>query len=229
MKPIKAIAALVLLSALPASARQNIISSLDETILKKMTVDRIVSLPSRPAALETGASFAYHARPLKGSFIKREFDSAGTVLAAFLKKHGSVSAMSTKKLHACLSGHVDSCAAVRYCLVPLEVRSVKKERKTSVQSVFELDKEGNFVPSYDGRVLASRSIEMQMRFVVIDLPAGVVVWSARICGSAASDDFLKEDSPAAASGPSGRRDDQSYRCVMYIVEKVKEKLARVFK
>jgi hypothetical protein len=106
---------------------------------------------------------------------------------------------------------------------------VKKEKKTSVQTVFELDKDGNFVPSYDGRVLASRSIEMQIHFVIIDLSAGAIVWSARISGRAASDDFLKQGGKTAASGSSRRGEDQSYRCVMYIVDKVKEKLTREFK
>jgi hypothetical protein len=229
MKTITAIAALLLLSAPPAVARQNIISSLDEKILKKTTHDRIVSLPSRPAKLETGASFACHARPLKGSFTIGEFDSAGNALTAFLKKRGSASAMSTRTLHACLSGHADSCATIRYCLVPLEVRTVKKEKKASVLTVFELDKEGNFVPSYDGRTLASRSVEIQVRFVIIDLTAGAIVWSARISGRAASDDFLMDEGAAAAPGPSRRCNDQSYRCVMYIVDKVKEKLAREFR
>jgi hypothetical protein len=106
---------------------------------------------------------------------------------------------------------------------------VKKEKKTSVQTVFELDKDGNFVPSYDGRVLASRSIEMRMRFVIIDLAAGAVVWSANFSQKAASDDFLKEGGQAAAAGGARRGDDQSYRCVMYIVDKVKEKLSREFR
>jgi len=229
MKTIIAVAALLLLSAHPSVARENILSSLDGKILNKMTFDRIVSLPSQPAKIETGASFACHARPLRGSFIKKEFDSAGTALMSFLKKRGSVSSMSTRALHSCLSGHTDSCANIRYCLVPLEVRTIKKEKKMSVQTVFELDKDGNFVPSYDGRTVASRSVEMQTRIVIIDLRAGVVVWSAHISGRAASDDFLMDDRMAMQHGPSQRREDQSFRCVMYIVQKVKEKLVREFR
>jgi hypothetical protein len=34
---------------------------------------------------------------------------------------------------------------------------------------------------------------------------------------------------AMQHGPSQRREDQSYRCVMYIVQKVKEKLVREFR
>ena len=106
---------------------------------------------------------------------------------------------------------------------------MKKEKKASVQNVVTLDKDGNFIPSFAGHDFVSRTVELNVRYVIIDLAALAIVWSARINGMAASDDFLKESGPAAALGPSRRGDDQSYRCVMYIVEKVKGKLAREFK
>jgi hypothetical protein len=189
----------------------------------------ITALPSQPAPLEKGASVVLVVHPLRGAFVKRDFDSAASRLAAFLDPHACTRIITPERLLANLTGHSDSGDRARYCILPLEIKTVRKERKASVQNVVKLDKEGNFVPSSAGLDLSSTTVCVRVRYVAVDLQSITIPWSVHLTATASSDDFLMEEEAVVVSGPVRRRNDQSYRCVMYIVEKVKEKLAREFR
>ena len=189
----------------------------------------ITALPSQPAPLEKGASVFLVVHPLRGAFVKREFDSATARLAAFLDPHACTRIITPERLLANLTGRSDSGDRARYCILPLEIKTVRKERKASVQNVVKLDKEGNFVPSTAGRDLSSTTVDVRVRYVAVDLQSRTIPWSVLLTATASSDDFLLEEEAVVVSGPGRRCNDQSYRCVMYIVDKVKEKLAREFR
>lgn len=199
--------------------------SVSDKKLRQRAYVRVSSLPSRPAPIEKGAPAVLVAHPLRGAFVKRDFDSAAARLSAFL----NMPAVTRSEFLAYLEGPSDSATTPRYCILPLDVATVRKERKTSVQNVVKLDKEGNFVPSSAGRDLSSTTVEMRVRFVVVDCRSKTIPWSARLTATASSDDFLMEEEAVTVAGPRPSRADQSYRCVMYIFETVKNKLSREFK
>jgi hypothetical protein len=201
----------------------------DEKTLRKRAYQRIATLDKVRSPLEKGCAFVYHAYPLKGSYRAAPFDSAASLVSAFLSGRGSVTSLSTRGLFSCLSGTGESCCGARYLVLPLDVSSQTTRKKAVVQSFVNLDKEGNFIPSNTSRTLESSTIEITVRFVVVDLQTNRVVFETRKTAKAGSDDHLKEEFPNKGKKSSSRPDDQWRRCVLYIVEKVKETLAAEFR
>ncbi|MBN1129431.1 MAG: hypothetical protein JXA71_10615 [Chitinispirillaceae bacterium] len=201
----------------------------DIPAMKKASYDRIAAFEKSIVPLESGCAILYHAQPLRGCYRSAGFDSSAARMLRFLALKGTVTARSTGALADCISGGPDSCGGARYGVLPLEVWTKTTEKKTAVQSVFNLDKEGNFIPSDRQRTLSSRAIEMRCRFVVVDLRENTRVFDAWFFARASSDDALKNGASASGNMAGKSVDELSVRCTLYIIDKVKRDLSRKFR
>jgi hypothetical protein len=197
-------------------------------VLKKGVYERITGLQKAHSSIETGCDIFYYPFPLKGRYNRAAFDSAAGKMVPFLARHGKVTAVSFKTLSICLYGVGDSSGGARYIVLPLEVRTKAAEKKIEVQSFVNLDKEGNFIPSDTRHTLSNITIEMRCRFVVVDLRENARVFDAWYYARAGSDDAMRDGRQPAGKNAGRSADDQSLRCVLYIIDKVKRHLARKF-
>ncbi|MBN2035399.1 MAG: hypothetical protein JW768_01535 [Chitinispirillaceae bacterium] len=196
---------------------------------KQHVYDRIRALSVRRGPLVKNRSVNYYAYPLKGRYYEKDFDSAASSMRALLSRYGTVRFASLQELVPLLSRKSETTMHRGYLILPVEIRSSRKEKRAVVQSFVNLDNEGNFVPADESRTITSTGVETRIRFVAVDLDDLTIVFDLWLKGRAGSGDFGEEGFPDRGKSKSRRLRDQSLRSVMYIVEKVKGEIKRQFK
>jgi hypothetical protein len=136
--------------------------------------NRISALPSTDSVISADANICYLKYPLKGAFDRRTFDSAAIALSTIFTKTKPAAIIGKAALDSCLSKK-SGFRGCGYCLLPLEIASVAREKKMSVGNFVKLNKDGDFVPSQTAHTLTARETETRLRFVLLDLTAQKIV------------------------------------------------------
>lgn len=196
-------------------------------VVKQDLLLKIEALPHDSAALRDSAVVLYERYPLSGKFPSFAFDSIARKIERLLARHGRVRELKLRDLDTVLPAAADSGGGARYFFVPCAITAVVHEKKQEVGSFVKLNREGDFVPTNVTHVLGSRSTDVIVRFVMVDLAGSAVIFDDRESVTVSDDEAVRGTLPKneSAGKPAG---DQVATGVMRIASKVAVKLRKRF-
>ena len=197
------------------------------SVIKHDILRKIDSLPQDSAALRDSAEILCERYPLSGSFPSAAFDTVARKIEKLLARHVRVREVRLQDLDTVLPATALSGRGARYLLVPCGIAAIVHEKKREVGSFVKLNREGDFVPTNTTRVIGSRSTDVGIRFVMIDLAARTVVFDDREKVTVSNDEAVRGTLPKDESAGRVAKDQVSIG-VMRIAEKVVAKLRKRF-
>jgi hypothetical protein len=196
-------------------------------VVKHSLLQKIDALPHDSAALGDSAEIFFERYPLSGTFPSFAFDTAARKIETLFARHVRVRELRLRNLDTDLPAAALSGRGTRYFFAPCGITAIAHEKKQEVGSFVKLNREGDFVPTNTTRVVGSRSTDVIVRFVLVDLAARTVVFDDREKVTVSDDEAVrgtlpKDESPGTPAG------DQVATGVMRIAAKVAVKLRKRF-
>ena len=174
-----------------------------------------------------GAGFLYEKYPLVADASLADFDTAAAGMVRFLAKYGATKSLPLHEIDSCIRKTSVSCAGYRYLVTPCELRSATKEKKATVGTFVKLNQEGDFVPANTSRTITSSTTETTIRFVVLDLDSGTVVFNATI-KAAITDNGAVETSGGKDTAVVDNAKARLQKSVLAVFDKLKARLPKSF-
>lgn len=165
--------------------------SLPEATLKQRLLQKINAFPHEKVPFGSGRMILYQRYPLSGRYPAAAFDMAAKGIEAVLSRRGIVHDITARQLCDCLLGSADSCSGFRYLAMPCEISAIAHEKKVEVGSFVKLNREGDFTPAHATRTICSRTTEVAVRFVMVDLDARAIVFDDREKTTVSDDEAIQ--------------------------------------
>jgi len=169
--------------------------SLPEATVKLRLLQKINAFPHEKVPFQSGRMILYQRYPLSGRYPAAAFDMAAKGIEALLSRHGIVHDITARQLCDCLLESSDSCSGFRYLAMPCEISAIAHEKKVEVGSFVKLNREGDFTPAHATRIICSRTTEVAVRFVMVDLDTRAIVFDDREKTMVSDDEAIRGATP----------------------------------
>jgi hypothetical protein len=216
------VAIVTLISATRGADRLDSFSPPEVTV-KRSLLQKINVFSHEKVPFQDGQMILYQRYPLSGRYPATAFDMAAKKIEALLSRHGIVHDITARKLGDCLLEGVDSCSGFRYLVTPCEINTIAHEKKVAVGSFVKLNQEGDFIPANATRIINSRTTEVTVRFVMVDLNDRTIVFDDREKTTVSDDEAVRGTAPMGEKSSMPVK-DQVKTGILRVVAKIEAKI-----
>ncbi len=206
-----------------ASSGADLPDSPSPATVKRSLLRKINTFPHAMVQFPDSVTILYQRYPLSGNYPAAAFDTAAKKIEALLSQHGTLHEITIRKLAGCLLDANDSCVPFRYLATPCGISAESREKKAEVGSFVKLNREGDFVPTNATRTINSRTTEVTVRFVMVDLDARTVVFDDWEKATVSDDETIRGISHKGEKPGTPAR-DQVWTGIMRVTAKVEAKI-----